>query len=78
MKTIKLSCEVVDKIDPYGFNFYLEYGESFDFDYYCECYNIILNEFDVDYDSVSFVQYASSRLYEGYFLLVTHEVESSI
>lgn len=70
---IKLIWEIVEDMDLSGFNFYVEEGELFDFEDYCEAYNVNPQDFDPQY--VKGAQDAAGRLMEGQFLLVSHESE---
>lgn len=70
---IKLNWEVVEEMDLSGNNFYVEEGDLFDFDDYCEAYGVNPHDFDQQY--VKGAQDAAGRLMEGQFLLVSHETE---
>ena len=68
---IRLNTEITTDMDLDGFNWYVEAGEFFDVDDYCDAYGI--SKHDIDEEDIKAVQDKAGRLTSPQAMLVSHD-----
>ena len=70
---IRLTWNATRYPDFYGFRFYVEHGDVFDADAYCEVYGLVRSE--IDHNDIANAQAAATNTAPGEWLEVSHEIE---
>lgn len=70
---ISLTWSATRNPDFGGFRFYVEHGDVFDADAYCEAYGLARH--DIDHNDIANAQAAATNTAPGEWLEVSHEIE---